>query len=186
MQRSSGTDTIKVWPPDSREAAKLVIDKYGEPHEATATELIWHDCGPWKRIIASRDFHQHDFPAPHVDAITSVVDYRVPISKVAALAAFDGSVVVERTKGEVSAQCHDEEANCLALNLMHDIVTDVRTPEEARQYYAHEFLDHRRQQPTPYMDGLRFTPARGGSADADERVVSDDDLRRAVEQGEQQ
>jgi hypothetical protein len=33
----------------------------------------------------------------------------------ARLVRFDGSVIIERTAGEVSARCHDEEANRLAL-----------------------------------------------------------------------
>lgn len=33
-------------------------------------------------------------------------------------AQIDGSVIVERSAGEVSARSHDEEANLLALNLM--------------------------------------------------------------------
>ena len=53
----------------------------------------------------------------------SFIDYRVPVEAFTPLAAFDGRVVVERTAGEVSARCHDEQANFLALNLMHDIVT---------------------------------------------------------------
>jgi hypothetical protein len=56
------------------------------------------------------------------------------------------------------------------------------TVEEAREYYAKEFLDYRRKQPTPYMDGLRFHPD-GDTRDADERVLSDEDLERAVEEG---
>jgi hypothetical protein len=40
-------------------------------------------------------------------------------------------------------RCHDEEANFLALNLMHDIVTDSKTVQEARKYYAKEFVDYR-------------------------------------------
>jgi hypothetical protein len=51
-----------------------------------------------------------------------VIDYRVPIKFFTLLAQFDGSVVAERTAGELSARCHDEEANNLALNLAHDIV----------------------------------------------------------------
>ena len=78
------------------------------------------------------------------------------------LAEFDGSVVVERTAGEVSARCHDEQANVLALNLMHDLVTGAKSPQEARDYYAKEFADYRRKKPTPYMDGLCFTPGSGG------------------------
>jgi hypothetical protein len=79
----------------------------------------------------------------------SFIDYRVPPEKITPLAEFDGSVVVERTAGEVSARCHDEQANFLALNLMQDVVTDRRTVADARAYYAKEFLDARRGQPTP-------------------------------------
>jgi hypothetical protein len=111
-----------------------------------------------------------------------VLDYRVPPEYATALAEFDGSVVVERTAGEISARCHDEQANNLALNLANDIVTDAMTVEEAREYYAKEFLDHRRKQATPYMDALRFRPD-GATRDADERVLSDQDLERAVEEG---
>jgi hypothetical protein len=32
-------------------------------------------------------------------------------------------VIVERTKGELSARCEGEEANFLAINLAHQIVT---------------------------------------------------------------
>jgi hypothetical protein len=45
-------------------------------------------------------------------------------------------VIVERTKGEISARCDKEVANILALNLANDIIEDKRSVEEARQYYA--------------------------------------------------
>jgi hypothetical protein len=127
-----GTRRIEDWPEESREAARLVIDQYGEPDEAGATHLTWHKPGPWKRIVASKAFHRHDFPAPHTDSVESVIDYRVPPDKATLLAEFDGSVVVGRTAGEVSARCHDEQANFLALNLMHDIVTGAKSVREAR------------------------------------------------------
>jgi hypothetical protein len=171
------------WPEESREAAQLVIDKYGPPDEASDSMLTWHRRGPWKRIVATRTFYRHHFPAPHIDAVESVIDYRVPPDKFSALAEFDGSVIVERTAGEVSARCHDEEANLLALNLMHDIVTGVRTARDARTYYAKEFADYRRGKPTPYMEKLRFVPVPSGAADPDTRVLSDEDLQRAVEEG---
>ena len=72
---------IKDWPDESREAAQLVIDRYGDPDESTPTLLTWHEAGPWKRVIASRTFYQHDLPAPHIDAVESVIDYRVPVDK---------------------------------------------------------------------------------------------------------
>jgi hypothetical protein len=176
------SERIRDWPEESREAAQLVIDQYGEPDEATDTQLTWHKPGPWKRIVASKAFYQHDFPAPHQDAVESVIDYRVPVDKFTALAEFDGSVIVERTAGEVSARCHDEQANFLALNLMHDIVTGAKTTREARDYYAKEFADYRRKKPTPYMEKLRFTPGGRDSADPDTRVLSDEDLKQAEEE----
>jgi hypothetical protein len=162
-----------------------VIDRYGEPHEATDSYLVWHDVGAWKRVVASRAHWQHNFPAPHVDSVESVIDYRVPPKCFTPLAEFDGSVVVERTAGEVSARCHDEEANTLALNLMHDVVTGAKGVQEARDYYAKEFLDYRRKKPTPYMDELRFEPGRD-TADPDERVLSDEDLEQAEREGKSQ
>jgi hypothetical protein len=160
----------------------LVLDKYGEPSETTPSQLVWHEAGPWKRIVATKVFYDHEFPAPHIDCVESFIDYRVPVEMFSPLAEFDGSVIVERTAGEVSARCHDEEANNLALNLMHDIVSGEKTAEEARDYYAKEFLDYRRKKPTPYMDGLRFDGG-GGTADSDARVLSDEDLEQAKKEG---
>jgi hypothetical protein len=183
---TNGSDIIRGWPKESRESAQLVIDKYGEPDEATDSQLTWRKCGEWKRIVASKAFFQHDFPAPHQDSVESFIDYRVPPEKFSDLAAFDGSVIPERTAGELSARCHDEEANRLALNLMHDIVTGAKTVAEARDYYAKEFLDYRRKKPTPYMEKLHFTPPTGDTADPDRALLSEDDLERAKAEGEKE
>jgi hypothetical protein len=185
MPHEPAARIIEAWPDAAKEAAKLVVDQYGEPDEASESRLIWRKRGPWKRIVATSTFFHHAFPAPHTDSVESVIDYRVPVEKFAELAAFDGSVVVERTAGEVSARCHDEQANFLALNLMHDIVIGAKTPEQARAYYAKEFADHRRGLPTPYMEKLRFTPPSGGTADPDVRLLSDQELEAAKREGEQ-
>lgn len=172
------------WPSESREAAQLVIDQYGDPDEITDTQLTWFKPGPWKRIVASRAFYTHNFPAPHNDSVESFIDYLVPPDKFTALAQFDGSVIVERTVGEVSARCHDEQANFLALNLMHDIVTNAKSVDEARAYYAKEFADYRRKKPTPYMEKLHFNTQQGDTADPDTRLLSDEDLKQARQEGE--
>jgi hypothetical protein len=183
MVDQSASAVIDEWPEESREAAQLVIDTYGQPQEATASMLIWHSAGPWKRIVASKVFYEHRFPTPHIDSVESFINYRVAPGKFTPLAEFDGSVIVERTAGEVSARCHDEQANFLALNLMHDIVTGEKNIEQARQYYAKEFLDARRKKPTPYMEKLRFSPGEN-TADPDEPVLSEQDLEQAAAEGE--
>ena len=181
---TSARHVIEHWPEESREAAQVVLVARGEPDEVTETQLVWLDAAPWKRIVATRAFHDHAFPTAHFDSVESVIDYKVPPERVGDLAAFDGSVVVDRTAGELSARCHDEEANFLALNLAHDIVSGTRTVEEAREHYGKEFLDYRRKQPTPYMEGLQFTPPSGGTGDPDRSTLTDDDLERAKQQGE--
>jgi hypothetical protein len=55
-----------------------------------------------------------------------------------------------------------------------------RGPVQEARDYAHEFLAYRKKEPTPYM-GLRFLP--NGNRDADERVLSDDELLAAEEAG---
>jgi hypothetical protein len=169
------------WPEEAKEAAQLVIDKYGEPHEATDSVLIWNNVGPWKRMVAYRDPDPHDFPAPHKDSVESFLECSVPTDKVSQIVQFDGSVVVNRTRGELSARCHDEEANHLALNLTNDITTGAKTVQQAREHYAQEFLAARKKKPTPYMEGLKFQP--GGGADRDQRLLSDEELDKAVEEG---
>jgi len=184
MPRTPATEIIERWPKESAEAAQLVIDAHGEPDEFTDTLLVWYEVSGCKRVMASKAFFAHNFPVPHNDSVTSVIDYAVPPEAVGALATFDGSVMVDRTAGEVSARCHDEQANFLALNLVNDIVTGAKDPQQAREYYSKEFMDYRRKLPTPYMEQLRFEPVEG-TADPDSRTLSDQDLEQAAAEGKE-
>src|SRR5690606_2554986 len=85
MQTKPQSSFTAGWPEQAREAAQLVIDQYGEPDEVTESQLTWHSPGPWKRIVATKAFHEHNFPTPHYDSVESVIDYRVPVDKVSAL-----------------------------------------------------------------------------------------------------
>jgi hypothetical protein len=183
MASERAAEIIKEWPEASREAAQLVLDAHGEPDEVTPSNLVWYDVSGCKRVIASKAYFHHDFPVAHTDSVESVIDLRVPPEKFSHLARFDGSVVAERTAGEVSARCHDEQANFLALNLTRDIISGVKTPEEARAYYGKEFLDFRRGKPTPYMDRLRVGPPTQATTDPDQPTLTDADLKRAAEEG---
>jgi hypothetical protein len=162
---------VSNWPETPRKTAKTTMQKYGPPDEATESMLIWHNIAPWKKTIIYRDEVPHKFPKPHTDLLEQFIDYQVPPEKFDDLARFDGSVIVERTKGEMSARCDREEANLLALNLAHDIVTDKRTVEDARDFYAENIKAFMKNQPGPYMQKLQFTVPTGKTADPDESVI---------------
>ena len=128
---------IDKWEDEPREAAKRLIDYYGEPAESCESRLIWHETfDGWKRSILVNQKIPHAFPAQHNDYLEQFIDYRVPVEKFSDLAAFDGSVIVERTKGEISARCGGSSMNFVAINLANDIVTGKKTVQEAREEYA--------------------------------------------------
>jgi hypothetical protein len=158
---------VAGWAPASREAAAAMADKYGPPAEQTASTLVWHATGPWKRTVIYRGEVPHAFPKPHTDVMEQFIDYRVPTDKFDELAEYDGSVIAERTKGELSARCDKEAMNFLALNLANDVATGRRTVAEARQEYARQATAFMGGQPAPYTEGLKFAVAKGGTGDAD-------------------
>lgn len=174
--RSRSIIAVQEWPHESRGAAELVITEHGEPDEVTATELTWHRAGPWKRVVATEWFKDHAFPVPHIDCIECVIDYAVPPEKMNDLAHYNGTIRVDRTAGEVSVRCRTIASNTLTLNLVHDIVTGKRTPQEARDYHVKEVLDATRGEPTPYREQLRIPPQMD-TKDPGEQIFAEADLR---------
>lgn len=171
--KMSADSIIAKWPEAARMAAQKVISEYGQPNEANETTLMWHNNGPWKHTIASRTPNLHLFPAKHMDSVEEVINYKVPLDKYNALAQFDGSVNVDRTKGEMSARCDLEANNFLALNLAHDIITGKKNVAEARAYYGRAI---KRVKETmimdPYMKGLTFAKKQGMvTADSDKSII---------------
>ncbi len=148
--------------------------------EATPSRLIWSETGPWKRTIVYRDEVPHNFPKPHTDLLEQFVDYRVPPDKADQMAKFDGSVIVERTKGEVSARCDMEEMNYLALNLMHEIVSGTRSVDEARKFYAETAAVFTLGCRSPYTQGLLFRIPDKDTADVDETMIAGAMLRQSA------
>ncbi len=147
------------WPADAQKAARDMVKLRGAPDEATATMLVWHNSGPWKRIVASSTVTPHNFPVPHPDSVEQVLSYRVPESKFDELARFDGSINVNRTRGEMSARCDAEHHNVLALNLAHDIITGKRSVEGARAFYTRVvMIEKTKKQIHHYALKLDFSP----------------------------
>lgn len=171
---------IQGWPKTPKVSATMMIDKYGPPAEATPTRLVWFDNGPWKRTVVLKEETEHRFPMPHKDVMEQTVNYQVPPEKVAELARFDGSVYVDRTRGEMSARCDMEAANMIALNLAHDIVTGKRTVDQAREFYPQAMLAHLQKQPSPYAEKLMFS-AQGDTKFPDRTTIPEQMVNKAEE-----
>ncbi len=169
--RMSADGVLASWPAKSQEVARKVIAKYGQPNEVTASMMIWHNNGPWKRTVLYREEVPHNFPMPHTDLLEQFIDYRVPVAKFSDLAAYDGSVIAERTKGVMSARCDKEEMNFLALNLANDIVTGKRSVADARKFYAETAMAFMKGQMSPYTQSLQFQMPKGNVGDPDQPAM---------------
>jgi hypothetical protein len=170
MDHASMERMMSGWHSASQEAAMHMMNKYGPPAEMTPTMAVWHETGPWKRSIVYSQAVQHNFPMPHPDVFEQFIDYQMPEEMYDEIAMYDGSVIVERTKGEMSARCDKEGANFLALNLANEIATGKRSVEDARRMYGEQIQMMKAGQMTPYTSGLMFTPPPSGN-DPDQPIM---------------
>lgn len=149
---------LKSWENKPLEGAKKLIEKYGYPQEATMSRFIWYNIGPWKRIVIHRETIPHNFPHPHPDFLEQTIDYRVPLHLYDDIAAFDGSITIDRTKGEVTVMCDQEAMNLLSLNVLNDIVAGRRDVQGAKMFLAQTAYMYLYTGITsPYTEGLLFT-----------------------------
>ncbi len=159
---------ISTWKAEPKALAGKIIAKYGMPQEASANRLIWVGNGPWKWSELVNEEIQHDFPKPHHDMFKQVIAWKVPVNKFDDLAEYDGSVIVERTKGEVAARCDKEEANFLAINLAYEVVMGKKSPSDARKAYTEAVGEMKHPE---YMKGLLFTAPTGMQGDPDMATI---------------
>lgn len=160
------------WSEPARDAAAAMEMKYGLPAETAAGRLVWNRAGQWKRIVVYDQAIPHAFPKPHMDALEQTIDYRVPVALIDDLAAFDGSITVSRTSGELSVRCGSEALNFLTLNLAHDIVMERRTAPQARLEFARLAAQFEAGGRNPYTDSLAFRVPADQSADPDRPAAS--------------
>lgn len=162
---------VQQWPEAPQKVAEKILEHYGPPHEATPTKLFWYRTPPWSRMELTADEVVHNFPTPHTDFLTQYVDYPVPPSKASELVEFDGSLLLDRTAGQIGARCDHEAYNMLTLNLAVELIEGRRTVEDARRFYGETAAAYVLGRDAPYAEGLLFTPATD-TADADEAIVA--------------
>ncbi len=181
MSLNVTADDMAGWSTASKMAAQVMKKKYGEPNERTSSMMIWKNNGPWKKTIIYAYEVQHAFPLQHTDVLQQFVDYKTPTDKFDEVAMFDGSVVCNRTNGEMSARCDKEEANFLALNLANDIITGKRDVQSAREFYAKSVKEMINGGKPEYTQKLLFDATKGNTEDPDESsfIITDEDANKA-------
>lgn len=117
---------------------------------------------------------------PHVDVMEQFISHKIPLDKYDDIAKFDGSVIMERTKGEVSARCNSEAANFVAINLMHQIATGKMTVDEAKKEYAEAMSAHIMNKPSKYAEGIVFELPKKSTNDLDDANVADAMLKETM------
>lgn len=130
------TAMIESWPEHSKQAVNSMHAKYGLPAVVADEFIVWNNTAPFKRTTVYRDGATHLFPLEHTDVIEQVVDYRIPVATISKLSLFDGSMVVDRTRGELSYTSDKEEMNILAFNLANKIIKGQMGVEEARREFV--------------------------------------------------
>jgi hypothetical protein len=162
-QDSSSSGTISLdqltqnWNPAARQAAQAMFQKYGAPQEFTSDRLIWRNNGGWKETKVVNEDVPHHFPDQHTDVLEQRIAMNVPPEKIAELAQFSGSVIVDRTKGEIAVRCDTEANNTIALNLANDIIRGRLNAEQARNRYTELSQAVKSGQRPAYAVGFQFS-----------------------------
>ena len=161
----------ETWPQSSKTAIQTLTQKYGLPGAVTDDMIVWNNTAPFKRSVVYKEEVGHSFPMEHKDVLQQYVDYKVPQDKVDDLAKFDGSIIVDRTKGELSARNEREEMNFLALNLADRVIRGELSAESARREYSKSAESFAAGTTGEMLTSLNFQ-SQGSTADPDMTMQS--------------
>lgn len=155
-----------------------MISKYGEPQETTSDSLIWRNIAPFKRLIVHKEVYSARFPLLHQNAIEHVVDYKAPMSRIDDVWRYNGSIVLNRTMGEMSSFADNEAMNILALNLAHKVLSGAMSADAARITFGKETIKFFNGEKTADTSVLSFggqfqTPDQGESVANKIRWIGD-------------
>jgi hypothetical protein len=160
------------WPDALRRLGAQLMTKYGAPTEITPRQVTWINSGQWARTTLYKEGAVHNFAAPHRNVLEQAVLYKVPLDKLAPLAQFNRSLVVDLARGELVSSADSEEINFLAVNVADDVVKGQRTPEEARIYFAQLVRAKMIKEPERELQTLKFTPSKTAKETADPDEVA--------------
>ena len=177
--------TTKDWPARPRLAVQEMMGKYGEPVEVSSESVVWHNEGAYKRIMVTKKEIPHDFPKPHMDFLEHTILYNVPTDKIDDLVAYDASMTINKTAGEMSARCDLEGHNILTLNLAKDIITGKTNVAGARKSFGENVVADVAGKHPEYVEKLVFEPhTMEKAAFADKPVIPGSPIRTVASENQ--
>lgn len=184
QEQKKASEVVQDWPEVAQKTAKTMIDKYGEPDGVTEDRIHWNEAGDWGLTIVQKEEIEHNFPMPHKDVLYQEIKYDTEPEIFTKIAEYDGSVIMERTKGTMAARCDKEAANYLAINLAHEVAEGEKSVEEARDFYAESIKKMVTEgESSEYLEGFIFD-LPDEAADPDLAVLEIDPSEMEGETGE--
>lgn len=172
MTRDDVEKHVSTWPEESKAAVKAMLDKSGLPEGYTKSMVVWTNTAPFKRTIVYQEETLNLFPERHSDVIEQTIDFNVPKDKVLALWEFDGSIIIDKVRGELLARNQSEEMNTLALNLAVEVARGKLTSEQARKEFSNIWENYKRGNSSQHITNLNFVQTtNAGNPDVSIPVV---------------
>jgi hypothetical protein len=154
------------WYTYSEVLALKLIDEYGAPDVIEAERLTWYNKGPWSKVAVWNDEDYYYSGTVGPDDLEQTLLYAVPREKRKDLAAFSDKLAVSKDGRQLSVRGNDEGRNYLTLNLAHEIIQGVRSPDDARAFYDRIYQLSESGKSSPYLQGLLFLRLPGDAAPA--------------------
>jgi hypothetical protein len=180
MAKMTTDEIMKEWSVGPRQAAQQIRSKYGEPSEGSMHMLAWENKDPWRRIEVRNEEVEHKFPKKHTECTLFTLEHSFPSEKTKDLVELNGSMLFDKTKGQVIIRAKDEQTAITELNIANNLAQGVLSLEDAKQLAAQEIQKVEQALPSQYSQKLAFRPKK--SADPGEPVTSmPSDLKDEVE-----
>ena len=142
------------WPELAKLQARVMIENYGAPQQASAAELRWSGAGPWKRIVV-----RGSAQAP----LEQVVSTPVTAAKTPELMRFGRGLRVYLEEGALAAAGDSEAVNRLVLNLGHEIASGKLSALQAGREYDKALRLSLAGKSSPSLKRLLFAPSESSA-----------------------
>lgn len=147
---------LAQWPDLTREAAEMMVEKYGAPEYISVSEMEWNNAGPWSKTIVRRTGMRGVMRHESVGILQQSVRYAPLRGDAESLEQLHGDVTWNEMSRELTAMGDSEEANFLALNVADQFITGKLTAAQARALYEDTQVKALSGKSSAYLEGLRF------------------------------